>query len=95
MFADNTTGLITGDNETAYREKVSDLAVWCQNNYLSFNISKTKQLIVDYRKHGDENAAIQIYRTAVERAERFKFLGVLFPARRLNNFGIGTQILKK
>jgi hypothetical protein len=33
--------LITDDNETAYRE-VSDLAVWCQNNNLSINISKTK-----------------------------------------------------
>ena len=31
-FADDTTvvGLITSDNESAYREEVSDLAVWCQ-----------------------------------------------------------------
>ena len=42
-------GLITDDDETAYRE-MSDLAVWCQDNNLSLNIGKTKELIVDYRK---------------------------------------------
>ncbi|CDQ97472.1 unnamed protein product [Oncorhynchus mykiss] len=35
-FADNTTvvGLITGDDELAYREEVRDLARWCQDNTL-------------------------------------------------------------
>jgi hypothetical protein len=28
-------------NETAYREEVSDLTVWCQDNNLSLNFSKT------------------------------------------------------
>ena len=44
-FADNMTvvGLITDDDETAYREEVSDLAVRCQDNHLSLNISKTKE----------------------------------------------------
>jgi gmma-aminobutyric acid receptor subunit gamma/cGMP-dependent protein kinase 2 len=43
-FADNTTvvGLITVNNETAYREEVRDLAGWCQNNNLSLNAIKTK-----------------------------------------------------
>jgi hypothetical protein len=41
-FADMTVvGLITDDNEAAYREEVRDLAVWCQDNNLSFNVSKT------------------------------------------------------
>ena len=42
--------MITDDYETAYREEVCDLAVWCQDNNLSLNISKIKELIVDYRK---------------------------------------------
>jgi gmma-aminobutyric acid receptor subunit gamma/cGMP-dependent protein kinase 2 len=37
------------DDETAYREEVSGLAVWFQDNNLSLNVSKTKELIVDYR----------------------------------------------
>jgi hypothetical protein len=43
-------GLITDDDETVYREEVRDLAVWCQDHNLSFNVSKTKELIMDYRK---------------------------------------------
>ena len=48
-FADDMTvvGLIIGDDETAYREEVHDLAVWCQDNNLSLNISKTTELIVE------------------------------------------------
>jgi hypothetical protein len=51
-FADDTTvmGLITDNDETAYREVVKDLAVWCQDNNISLNVSKTKELNVDYRK---------------------------------------------
>ena len=41
-FADDTTavGLITDDDETAYRKKVRDLAVWCQDNNLSLNVAR-------------------------------------------------------
>jgi hypothetical protein len=35
---------------SAYREEVSELALGCQENNLSLNISKTKELIVDFRK---------------------------------------------
>ena len=40
-------GLITDNDETAYREEVRELAVWCQDNNLSVNVIKTKELIVD------------------------------------------------
>ncbi len=51
-FADDTTviGLITDNDETAYREEVSTLTKWCQENHLSLNIDKTKELVVDYRR---------------------------------------------
>ena len=44
-FADDTTvvGLITDNDETAYREEVRDLAGWCQNSNLSLNVTKTKE----------------------------------------------------
>ena len=51
-FADDKTvvGLVTDNDETAYREEVIDLTVWCKNNNLSLNVIKTKEMIVDYRK---------------------------------------------
>ena len=43
-FADDTTavGLITNNDETAYREEVRALGVWCQEYSLIPNVSKTK-----------------------------------------------------
>jgi hypothetical protein len=77
-FVDYTTvgGLITNNDETVYREEVRDLAGWCQNNNLSLNVTKTKEMIVDYRKRRSEHAPIVIDRAVVEQVESFKFLGV-------------------
>ena len=51
-FAEITTvvGLIPNNDEAAYRKEVRELAVWCQDNDLSPNVSKTKEPIMDYRK---------------------------------------------
>lgn len=51
-FADDTAvvGLIQNDDESAYRDKVHKLTVWCSNNNLALNSSKTKELIVDLRR---------------------------------------------
>jgi hypothetical protein len=51
-FADDTmvAGPITDNNETAYKEEVRDLAVWCQDNNLSLNMIKTKEMIVDLQE---------------------------------------------
>ena len=40
------------------------------------NVSKTKEMIVEYRKRRAEQAPININRAVVERVESFKFLGV-------------------
>jgi hypothetical protein len=59
-FANGTTvllGLIIDNDEIAYRE-VRDLAVWCQDNNLSLNTIKTKEMIVDYRKMRTKQAPI-------------------------------------
>ena len=55
-FANDTTvvGLTTNNNETAYREEVWALGVWCQENNLTLNGNKTKEMIVDFRKQQRE-----------------------------------------
>ncbi|PIK42482.1 hypothetical protein BSL78_20659 [Apostichopus japonicus] len=49
-FADDTTvtGLITNGEESGYRNEVNRLVSWCKENNLILNISKTKELIVDF-----------------------------------------------
>ncbi len=77
-FADDTTviGLITDNDETAYRAEVSTLTKWCQENHISLNIDKTKELVVDFRRQSREHTPITIDKTPVERVNSFKFLGV-------------------
>jgi hypothetical protein len=74
-FADDTTvvGLIINNDKTAYREEIRELAMWCQDHSVFLNVSKTRELIVNYRKR---QAPININGAVVERVESFKFLGV-------------------
>ncbi len=51
-FADDTTliGLIQDVDESAYRQEVKELAVWCSLNNLELNMLKTVEMIVDFRR---------------------------------------------
>ncbi len=52
-FADDTTlnGLIQDSDESAYRQEVKDLAVWCSLNNLELNTLKTVEMTVDFRRN--------------------------------------------
>ncbi|KAI5612709.1 hypothetical protein C0J50_4441 [Silurus asotus] len=51
-FADDTTvvGLISKNDESAYREEVQRLTARCGANNLSLNVDKTKEMVVDFRR---------------------------------------------
>ncbi len=78
-FADDTVvlGLINNNDEAAYLDEVERLTSWCQDNCLSLNVSKTKELIVDFRKRQQRPyTPLMISGTPVERVSSFKYLGV-------------------
>ena len=77
-ISDETTvvGLIIDGDESAYGEEVRDLAMWCQDNNLSLNVCKTKELIVAYRRKRGEHTLIHINRVVVEWVKSFKFFGI-------------------
>ena len=76
-FADDTTvvGLITGGDESAYRDEVQWLLEWCAANNLTLNTIKTKEVIMDFRRHRADPAPLHINGDCVERVSTFKFLG--------------------
>lgn len=78
-YADDTTviGLISDDDESAYRDEIRSPSLWCQVNNLQLNVSKTKEIIVDFRrKWRGAHAPIFINESVVERVNNIKFLGV-------------------
>ncbi|KAI5627525.1 gastrula zinc finger protein XlCGF28.1-like [Silurus asotus] len=78
-YADDTTvvGQIENNNDLAYRKEIHDLAAWCATNNLSLNATKTKELIVDFRKsNSGRHLPVNINETEVERVSSLTFLGV-------------------
>jgi hypothetical protein len=55
-----SSGLITDNNNKAYREEVRDLVVWCQDSNHSLNVIKIKEMIVDYRKRRTKHAPFSL-----------------------------------
>jgi hypothetical protein len=76
MHASNSIIKFADDTTVAYREEVRALGVWCQENNLTLNVNKTKEMIVDFRKQQREQPRIYIDGTVVERVESFEFLSV-------------------
>ena len=61
-------------DESEYRHEVSSLVSWCDTNNLQLNASKTREMIVDFRKRKNPLAPIIVN---VERVDGFKFLGTI------------------
>ncbi|KAK3515340.1 hypothetical protein QTP70_017277, partial [Hemibagrus guttatus] len=77
-FADDTivVGLISKNNESAYREEVQRLTAWCKANSLSLNVGKTKEMVVDFRRAQSDHSLLFIDGSPVEIVKSTKFLGV-------------------
>eukprot|EP00061_Rhincodon_typus_P006459 g27122.t1 len=76
-FADDTpaVGWISNNDESKYRREIEGLVMWCDENNLSLNIGKTKELISDFRKKGAEHSPIDSNGTEVEKVKSIKFPG--------------------
>ncbi|KAI4889498.1 hypothetical protein NFI96_008344 [Prochilodus magdalenae] len=76
-FADDTTvvGLISKNDESAYREEVQRLTDWCRTNNLSLNVDKTKEMVVDSRRTRRDHSPLHIDGSTVEIVTSTKFLG--------------------
>ncbi|KAK3557694.1 hypothetical protein QTP70_034108, partial [Hemibagrus guttatus] len=74
-FADDTAvvGLISKNDESAYREEVQRLTAWCKDNNLSLNMEKMKEMDVDFRKAQSNHSPLNIN---VEIVKSTKFLCV-------------------
>ena len=77
-FSDDSSivGCITDDDEGEYRGLIESFVTWCDNNSLKLNISKTKEVVVDYRRSRRSPAPIIIQGEEVERVDSYRYLGV-------------------
>ncbi|KAL0181923.1 hypothetical protein M9458_021298, partial [Cirrhinus mrigala] len=76
-FADDTTviGLFRDGDESAYRQEVEQLSVWCSRNNLELNTLKTVEMTVDFRRNPPALPLLTITNSIVAAVDSFKFLG--------------------
>ncbi len=104
-FAYNTTmiGLIQDGDESAYRQEVKELAVWCSHNNLELNTLKTVEMIVDFRRNPPALSPLTIIDSTVAAVETFKFLGCIISQdlkwdthiHHLRKFNLSQELLKQ
>uniref|UniRef100_A0A669DTM0 Reverse transcriptase domain-containing protein n=1 Tax=Oreochromis niloticus TaxID=8128 RepID=A0A669DTM0_ORENI len=78
-FSDDSAivGLITDGDDKEYRGLTQDFVDWCQLNYLQINASKTKELVVDFRRHKHPPLQpLNIQGMDIEAVDSYRYLGV-------------------
>ena len=68
-------GLIANNDESDYRKEVKELVTWRESNNLTLNISKTKEMVVDFRMRAGPHLPLTIKGEVVEQVSSFPFLG--------------------
>ena len=81
-FSDDTslTGFIT-TSESSYRSAVDELVGWCDSNHLLLNVSKTKEVVVDFRRNPPPPRPLIIKGEEVEIVGEYKYLGSIIDSR--------------
>lgn len=78
-FSDDTAivGCVRNGDEREYRSLVEEFVVWCKLNHLQLNISKTKEMCIDFRRsRPSAQQPISIEGVDVEVVKSYKYLGV-------------------
>jgi hypothetical protein len=78
-YADDTViiGLLKCDDDVKYRMEVDRFCNWCDDNHLNLNVSKTKEMVIDFRNCGAKANInpLRIKNQQVEIVKTYKYLG--------------------
>ena len=60
-----------------YRESITQFIDWCESNFLVLNVSKTKEMVVDFRRKKSPVQFIMMKGEPIEMVDDYKYLGVV------------------
>lgn len=77
-FADDTAivGCIRNGQEDEYRKLIQDFVAWSDSNHLLLNTTKTREMVVDFRRPRPLPEPVSIKGDCVEVVHTYKYLGV-------------------
>ena len=95
-YADDTVvvGLISNDDNENYFKCIDFVSKWCTENYLELNISKTKEMIIDYRRNKSDQSPVIINNSYVQRAQTYKYLGLVIDEKLSFHDHVENQLKK-
>lgn len=77
-FADDKVIVsLLNDEEDGHGPAVDDFISWCENCHLFINVSKTKDMIIDFRRSPHNALQTVIQNKVVETVEEYKYLGTI------------------
>ena len=76
-YSDDTAIVDLSNSIQHYIEEVERFTTWCKDNFLDLNVTKTKELLIDFRKQPPAVSTITIHGEIVERVEKYKYLGII------------------
>ena len=78
-FADDSALLSLLQGYEQYHGPVlTEFVYWCDNSYLDLNVTKTKEMIVDFRRQEHSPGKTIIHNNEVEIVSKYKYLGTIF-----------------
>ncbi|KAI4900264.1 hypothetical protein NFI96_005038 [Prochilodus magdalenae] len=77
-FSDDTAivACVRGGQEAEYRTLVEDFVAWCHRNNLLLNTSKTKEMVVGFRRARPLTQPVTIEGVEVEMVKTYRYLGL-------------------
>ncbi|KAI4899792.1 hypothetical protein NFI96_001143 [Prochilodus magdalenae] len=94
-FSDDTAivGCVRNGQEREYRSLVEDFVEWCTTNHLKLNITKTKEMCIDFRRSRLPQQPISIKGVDVEVVRSYRYLGVHLDERL--DWSVNTDMVYK
>lgn len=77
-YADDTA--IVGqcsDNGSEYKSVVNNFIKWSSDNYLDLNVTKIKQMVIDFRREQPVHESLKLCGKDVEIVKEYKYLGTI------------------
>ncbi len=78
-------GCISSGHEEEYRKLIQDFVAWCDSNHLHLNTTKTKEMVVDFRRPRLRLEPVNISGVRVELVQTCKYPGVQLGCTTVNN----------
>jgi hypothetical protein len=92
-YSDDSALEDLSNSDSVYFSEVERFSSWCKENYLDLNVTKTKELVFDFRKSPSIVSDLFIDGLKVERVTEYKYLGTILDSKL--NFSSNTPVIHK